>query len=206
MSGRNNRQDFRRVKKPAKPLLCLTEGKETEMLYLKHTLKTQSKTITSKFKQGSQIIQYAIEKYKGEYKIIYAIFDREFPSAEEHRTLREIDEILKKDQGTVIPIMSSPCIEYVLLLHFVDKHPIFNNNKEVERALKKECPSYQKNETSFFQSLTKQQIQEASERLKKRDTELDFTEDSPIKQRADKDHMPNSNFYVLIDALTVNKT
>ncbi len=192
--------------KPAKPLLCLTEGKETEILYLEHTLKTQFEKTACKFKRGDQIIQYAMKRYKGEFKIIYAIFDREFPSPQELDFLKKIDKILKEDQEIVIPIMSSPCLEYVLLLHFVDKHPTFNNNKQFENALKKECPFYKKNEASFFQSLTMKQIQDASQRLRTRDSNLSFDKDTPIRQRADKDHMPNSNFYVLIDVLTDNKT
>jgi hypothetical protein len=97
----------------------------------------------------------------------------------------------------------------VLLLHFEKSHRAYHNNLELKKHLKKKCPDYEKDKDASircFKDFTPEQIRKASERLKARDKCLSFTNDTPLRERARKDHMSNSNFHVLIDVLTENKS
>jgi hypothetical protein len=199
-----------------KPHVCLVEGEKTEKLYLKYTLKfntEQYQIEKARCTDALGIIEEAILKvkvFKERIRKIYVVFDREFSTEQTERqfldSFSQIDAKLKTHREKIIPIFTSPSIEYVLLLHFQNTDASYSNNEELEKALKKAVESskfscsYEKNSEAFFKALTPQHIQQALERLKQRDTALSFNADTPLRGRADKNNMPNSNFYLLMEA------
>jgi hypothetical protein len=216
------RQQSQGERQAPKPYVCLVEGEKTEAFYLKHTLKADSKQYDidkARCTNALGIVEQAIQevkKFKERIKKIYVVFDREFSTEQTEGTFLNsfstIDAKLKTHKDKIIPIFTSPSIEYVLLLHFQNTDASYSNNQELEKALKKavesskfSCP-FEKNNEAFFKALTPQYIQQAFDRLKQRDTDLSLNADTLLRDRACKNNLPNSNFYVLIDALTVNKT
>jgi hypothetical protein len=216
------RQQSQGERQAPKPYVCLVEGEKTEAFYLEHTLKADLKQYDidkARCTDALGIVEQAIQevkKFKERIKNIYVVFDREFSTEQSEGTFldsfSQIDAKLKTHKDKIIPIFTSPSIEYVLLLHFQNTNASYYNNEDLEKALKKavqsskfSCP-YEKNNEAFFKALTPQHIQQAFDRLKQRDTVLSINADTLLRDRACKDHMPNSNFYVLIDALTNQKT
>ena len=208
---------FKKVKKPY--ILCLTEGQNTEPLYLKHVLNADTYGVEveqSRCCHALGIVEEAIKivrRLAERIDTLYAVFDREFPQDETEgdflNRFKQIDQKLVNYQCRIIPICSSPSFEYVLLLHFKESNRSYHDNQTLIKELKAQCTSYGKNKEDSircFNELGFEQIKNASERLKKRDKSLFFTKDTLIRDRACKNSMPNSNFHVLIDALTNNKT
>ncbi|MCE2930961.1 MAG: RloB family protein [Vampirovibrionales bacterium] len=209
-------------KKPIKPyVLCLTEGENTERLYLIYALKAETHSIKIEKSECSNALGIVKEAIRTVNRLaeridrLYAVFDREFCGDQTEggflHSFSQIDQKLKNEkyQNIIIPVFSNPSIEYVLLLHFKESNRPYSNNSEIMQDLKKECPSYSKAEKDSiccFKELRLEQVKNASQRLKKQDNSLSFTKETTIRDRAYKDHMPNSNFYVLIDALTNQKT
>ena len=203
-------------KKPPKPYVFLVEGEKTETFYLKHALKVglrESQIDKARCTHALGIVEEAIQKAKAFKKLIrkiYVVFDREFSTEQSEGTFldsfSQIDAKLKAHQDKIIPIFTSPSIEYVLLLHFKNTHASYSNNQELERTLKQAVESstlsisYEKNREAFFEALTHEHIQKAFNNLKQRDKALSFDNNTPLSERADKKNMPNSNFYTLIEA------
>jgi hypothetical protein len=154
------------------------------------------------------IVKKAIAQYKSpniaEGTLYYAVFDRELEN-EPLEKFREIDQLLQLYEGKIIPIISNPHFEYVLFLHF----KYSDAQGDYKEKLKALHPDFDKSEKPF-QSFCDNKIQpENIETLKKhlqqRDNATGFNLSTKMIDRASQDYMPNSNFYVLIDALTENK-
>jgi len=83
-----------------------------------------------------------------EFDSVYCVIDRD-----RHETLD--DAIQKAKDSNVEVILSNPCFEYWLLLHFVKYAKPFLLHRDVEKVLKKKYPKYSKNKVQgqFFETL-----------------------------------------------------
>jgi hypothetical protein len=203
-------------KKLPKPYVCLVEGEKTERLYLENTLKLDLQRYDiekSRCTHALGIVEHAIKqkkKYQARILKIYIVFDREFSTEQTEGTFldsfSQIDAKLKTHREKIIPIFTSPSIEYVLLLHFTESSRSYSNNSELKSHLKEWVRKsglsleYEKNSESFFSTLTSEQVRRACERLKKRDNAFGFDATTSLRKRAEQEKMPNSNFYLLMEA------
>jgi hypothetical protein len=136
--------------------------------------------------------------------VYYVVFDVDNESP---KVFEDLDKQLKDYKDKIIPILSNLKIEYVLYSHF---H--YSDAQECyEKKLKslKDIPQYEKSEKEFNQFcsvLTQNHVKQMQENLKQRDKDLSLNADTLLRDRACKNNLPNSNFYVLIDALTNQKT
>lgn len=126
---------------PKKVILILCEGKKTEINYftrLKEFLNLTNIHIQSaKRSAPTHIMQEA--KDSSDYDEIYCVFDKD-----NHENL---DKILQEAQKYKIQaIVSAPCFEFWLLLHFMATTQDFMTCKAVQKHkdFKKNLPHYQK--------------------------------------------------------------
>jgi len=148
-------------------ILIVSEGSKTEPQYFNEIRKAlrlptaNIKAIASDFGTNPvQVVQYAQELFeKGDshkgiapksFDRIYAVFDRD-----EHRrrygdALRQAqklnDSVLQNDEKQPVPfhaIVSIPCFELWLLLHYEDVHALLHRDKVLYR-LRQHLPNYTK--------------------------------------------------------------
>ena len=129
--------------KPNKVILIICEGEKTEKNYfqrLKEFLNLISVSIEilpSPHPTPMQVINYAEQKAKevSEYDEIYCVFDRD--------THGDFDKALAKaksmrlENATLEAIVSDPCFEFWILLHFTKITPNLSTNQSPCKALQK---------------------------------------------------------------------
>jgi hypothetical protein len=157
---------------------------------------------------ASSIVKQAIAQYNSrniaEGTLYYAVFDRELEN-EPLEKFREIDKMLQDYEGKIIPIISNPHFEYVLFLHF-KYSDAQGDYKEKLKALHPDFDKSEKPFQSFCDKIQPKDIEVVKKYLHQRDNAKGFNPSTQMIDRASQDHMPNSNFHVLIDALTNQKT
>ena len=142
--------------KPNKVILIVCEGKKTEKNYfqkLKESLNLISVSIEilpSPHPTPMKVINYAEQKAKeiGEYDEVYCVIDRD--------THCDFDEALAKAKSIKLQnaifevIVSDPCFEFWVLLHFAKITPNFRATKspckelQKHKDFKKNLPHYSK--------------------------------------------------------------
>lgn len=157
---------------------------------------------------ASSIVQQAIAQYTSrniaEGTLYYAVFDRELEN-EPLEKFGKIDKMLQDYEGKIIPIISNPHFEYVLFLHFKYSEAQ-GDYKQKLKALHSDFDKSEKPFQSFCDKLQHKDIEALTKHLCQRDSAKGFNPSTQMIDRASQDHMPNSNFYVLIDALTNQQT
>lgn len=135
-------------RKPARQLnkiiLIVCEGEKTEIKYfksLKEFLKLISVTIDivpSSHPDPKQIIKYAIQKIRQfhEYDEIYCVFDKDL------HTQKYINKVLETaNKNNFKAIVSDPCFEFWILLHFTKIMPTLSTSQSPCKALQK-CKTF----------------------------------------------------------------
>jgi hypothetical protein len=135
-----------------------------------------------------------------ESTVYSAVFDREL-SNEPASVFEDLDNQLKPYKDRIIPIVSSPTFEYVLYSHF----KFSDAQKNYENALKNEKQiSYagkdERSFKSFCDSLEVAHVESMQTHLKKIDRDCGFDATTSLRKRAEQEKMPNSNFYLLMEA------
>ena len=186
-------------------VLIVTEGEKTEPNYfigLTDSLKLNSANIVITGKSDSapiSIVDFAIQKYQLEkqcgdpFDKVYCVFDRDA-----HESYQQaIDKITSaKPKDIYAAIISTPCFEYWLLLHFVYTTAQFQgtgNKSACEQLideLKKYTPEYAKNDKSIFEKLS-QQLQQAKV----------FSARSLAEATNNNDNNPSTHVHTLVDYL-----
>ena len=158
-------------------ILIVCEGEKTEPNYfnaLKRKFRSQTATIDIDKNSNSapiSVVEYAIkkaeeaEKNEENYDIIYCVIDRD-----SHKDfVRALDKIpkTKKYGSKFYIILSVPCFEFWLLLHFEDTIRSFYAQGEktpydsIKPELKKYLPDYAKNYKDFSQIITDENLDKA---------------------------------------------
>lgn len=157
--GTDNNQISRRkpTKQPNKVILVICEGEKTEKNYfqrLKECLKLTSvsiKILPSPHPTPLQVIDYAEQKAKevSEYDEIYCVFDRDT-----HKDFdKALDEAKKiKLKNTIFEIIvSDPCFEFWILLHFAKITRNFSTSQSPCNALQK-CKTFKQHLSDYDKS------------------------------------------------------
>lgn len=104
---------------PKITILIITEGEKTEKNYLealKKYLKITNINIIIDPKSDptpSNLVMYAIKKKKREYDYVYCLIDRDTHDKNDIK-----DALSNANKNNLISIVSDPCFEYWILLHF----------------------------------------------------------------------------------------
>ncbi|HGM7668943.1 TPA: RloB family protein, partial [Pseudomonas aeruginosa] len=161
MSGREKKaSSFERKKggrKPNKRYLIVCEGSKTEPTYfseMRHDLRLRTADIRVCGKEcGSDPVSvyryaldlYEVEKNGAQYDGVFCVFDKD-----EHKNIDEATRLIGKHAGVFHRVLSYPCFEYWLLLHYVKRVSAFAKTASksiggvVESELKKHDRAYQK--------------------------------------------------------------
>lgn len=172
---RNERGLKRKVsfREPNEVILIVCEGEKTECNYLKilkDSLKIQNVRIEINASSDSapiSVVEFANKfKDKKNYDCIYCVFDKDT-----HTSFNEaIDEINKNQK--IKHIISSPCFEYWILLHFEYTTKSFGQNgtspcqELIDKCLKKHLKDYCKN-YKFSSNIINANIKTAIDNAKK---------------------------------------
>ncbi len=143
---------FDRKSKNIISILIVCEG-ETEVQYFKalmNIFKLGKRSInlqTSKNRtEPIQVVKKA-QNFIDTYKEIYCVFDKDTHKTFED-AMREIEEIKKDKKINIKSIISIPCFEYWIFLHYEYTNQNFYTNqtpcKNAEKLLKKYIPDYSK--------------------------------------------------------------
>lgn len=159
---------------PKKVILIVCEGEKTEKNYfkmLKEFLKLTNIHIkSSKHPTPTQIVKTAkAETKEGEYDAIYCVFDKD-KHADFDKALQEIEKHKKRKKNKkceLYEIVSAPCFEFWILLHFVYTDKDFENCDEVRKHknFKDNLPNYQKDYD--FKELIEKYLQTAIDNANK---------------------------------------
>ena len=141
------------TRQPNKVILIVCEGKKTEKNYFQRlkeylNLTTTIYIVPSAHPDPKQIIKYTkqqkIRQYN-EYDEIYCVFDKD------SHTLEYVNEVLRMaNKNNFKTIVSDPCFEFWILLHFAKITPKFSANKspceelQKHKDFKKNLPHYSK--------------------------------------------------------------
>jgi RloB-like protein len=169
-----------RPKKSAKDrVLIVCEGAKTEPNYLDEIRQTERlSAVNLKIMQSArgtepqQIVESADDEYKRDrgYDRIYVIFD-----CDDHKTYVNALNMSaarhgkrRNDENRLVSfeaIVSVPCFEFWLLLHFSDVQAWFHRD-EIGSRLRAQLPSYEKGATDIY-SRTEKFLALATERASK---------------------------------------
>lgn len=195
-------------KEAGKRYLIVCEGSKTEPNYfreLRHNLRLQTATIEICGEEcGSDpvsVYQHATRLYEKEkgatYDTVYCVIDKD-----DHKNLSRAIELIKSKGNKFVAILSYPCFEYWLLLHYVLHRESFVKTAKksigemVISALKKFDKSYSKGNSGIWIKY-KDKLQFALENSRE------------MKKTADASGNPNpsTNIHELIELLiSINKT
>ena len=166
MSRRRGRSSssFRRrapSRKPQASVLIVCEGEMTEPSYfgsLCRALRLTSVKVVGKEcgNAPKSLVEYAVEEQKSRkkqsqrgsgvsYDAIWCVMDVE-ERGKNPSLVPALDKAQANNLGTVL---SNPCFEYWVLLHFEESAPPFRNCHQVLGRLKKVLPEYQKGKDCF---------------------------------------------------------
>ena len=151
----------RPVREPYKKVLIVCEGKKTEPNYfkgLKDSLRLNSANvaIVGHGATPSKIVERARQLYQNEkedgdpYDKVYCVFDRD-----EHPDYQQSLRMVKRE-GRFEAIISVPCFEYWLLLHFEYTTRPYGRQSAAHAVvadLKRHLPNYSKNDERIFEKL-----------------------------------------------------
>ena len=158
----NNKISRRKpTRQPNKIILIVCEGKKTEKNYFQrlkeflNLISVKIQILTSPHPTPLKVIEHATQKINesNEYDEVYCVIDRD--------THGDFGEALDKAksiklQNTIFEvIVSDPCFEFWILLHFAKITPKFSANKSPCEALqkhkdfKKNLPNYDKSDYDF---------------------------------------------------------
>lgn len=151
--------------KPKKAILIVCEGEKTEKNYftrLKEFLNLTNIHIKSgKHSAPKQIVKTAQEN-SSVYDAIYCVFDKD-KHADFDKALQDIKRHneRKENECKLYEIVSAPCFEFWILLHFSYTNKDFKNCDEVRKHkdFKDNLPDYQKDYD--FKELIEQYLQTA---------------------------------------------
>lgn len=157
-------------------ILIVCEGEKTEKNYLnqlKDYLKlnnVQIKIISSKNSNPLQVVKFAEEKGKAySYDKIYCVFDKDL-----HSNFNEAQQKCKKYNFEAI--ISNPCFEFWILLHFIYTTKTFNTNASpcnalIEGCLKQHIQDYSKNHN--FTNIIREKLDTAIKNAQKANKEAE---------------------------------
>ncbi|PZT48396.1 RloB [Helicobacter valdiviensis] len=142
-----NRQPTRQTNEV---ILIVCEGEKTEKKYL-NQLKdffrlsnVSINIVSSKNSDPSQIVEFAEEKNKDcSYDKVYCVFDKDT-----HSNFNEARE--KCEQCNFEVIISNPCFEFWILLHFTYTTKIFGTNSPCNELINVCLKKYMKNYTKNY--------------------------------------------------------
>lgn len=156
---------------PYEKVLIVCEGKKTEPYYFKECVQFYKLNMANVEVDGDcgsspkSVLQRAIELWSeanqkdDPYDRVYCVFDKDDHTTYDE-TIRKISEY--EPRGIFYAVVSVPCFEYWLLLHFkyTTKPYVARGNRsvgvEVLRALKEEIPGYKKGDKNIFRALFEQ--------------------------------------------------
>lgn len=163
--------DYRRrapTREPYDVVLIVCEGQKTEPLYLKrlcaaHRLSSANiEVLSSPGTDPMSIVTFAESRVHDDYDRIYCVFDRNG-----HQTydaaMRRIRELSMNNPRRISAIVSWPCFELWLLLHFTyssrpfDRTPRASACELVVTELRHHLPRYQKGLNSLYDELHSRQ-------------------------------------------------
>jgi len=192
------------VRAPYDRILIVTEGSKTEPLYFKeiraaYRLNTANVEVLPS-EVGTlprQVVEYALDYFarNKDYDQIYTVFDRD-----EHRRYHEAFDLISskavnklrnsaKQKVKITPVVSIPCFELWLLLHFQDVHHLMPRD-DIFNYLKNHLPGYNKGQGGHY-NLTVGNIGDAIRRSKRLSDGRNPRDDS----------QPYTNVYELIERL-----
>lgn len=174
---------------PKQVILIVCEGEKTEKNYFE-TLKRQLNLTNANIiidpdsnPSPSSVVKYAkqkLEQNRNEYDEIYCVFDRD-----RHQ---DFDEALNMAKNTMIkPIVSDPCFEFWILLHFTKTSKIFGRSgsspcKEVqkEKAFVENMKNYTKDYD--FKEIITQHLETAINNAKEINSQNEAQRQTPYTQ------------------------
>lgn len=179
-------------------ILIVCEGQSTEPQYLKSFREDKGLNKANiEIVPGNicgtnpkSMIEYAKEKHNREdYDRIYCVFDKE------HANHNKVVEEIKK-QNSFYGIISCPCFEYWILLHFeYSTSPYYASGQKtpadqiISYITKKHIKNYHKSKMNIYE-VTKKHLKKAIENNKKLQ-----------KQQKNNFDNPSANMYELIEYL-----
>lgn len=191
------------VKSAGKRILVVCEGSKTEPFYFKeirHSLRLKTATIEVCGKEcGSDpksVYDYAVkldseDKYSV-YDNVYCVID-----TDDHKTLQQALDLIAAKGERYIAVLSSPCFEYWLLLHYVLHRTSFKKSSTksigevVESTLRNHDKAYDKGKAGVW-GRYKDRLGVAVENSK-----------ATLKSASATGNLnPSTNVHVLVEALT----
>ena len=156
---------------PRAVTLIVCEG-QTERAYfdaLRQRLRLTNAEVLFPVPAGSapiNVVDHAIEKAKesGGYDFIYCVFDRDHHESF-HRALNKLRDNAKRHR--LHAIVSIPCFEYWILLHFENTDAPFEICSNVIDRLEKHLPSYTKTDGRQIENILNR-IEDALKRAQER--------------------------------------
>lgn len=159
-------------------ILIVCEGEKTEINYLKQLkdfFRLNNVTIdilSSKNPSPLQVVEFANRNNKQKYDKVYCVFDKDMHST--------FDEALQKcEKYKFEAIVSNPCFEFWILLHFTYTTANFHTDnknspcdKLINNYLKTHIKDYSKSYKSFTQ-LIKNRLNQAIENARKANEEAE---------------------------------
>ena len=195
-------------------ILIVCEGEKTEPYYIEELLKdfnisSTRATIEVIGECGSapqSVVEYAIKRFEAkDYDHIFCVIDKDKHPRFNDAILRMNDyKWRKKKEGfkakTNRIIVSVPCFEYWLLLHFKKTTKVFSGNgqqtspcKECLHELKNELTHYEKGNKSIYK-LTKNRLETAIKHAKE-----------IVTNKTEEHQNPITYFHELVEFLSAYK-
>lgn len=197
----NKRVGKKFMKRRKAVILLATEGlNKTERNYFVEFNRKQNKYQVS-FSSGSNTDPLGIvrdacraaEKNELDFSLgdkVYAVFDTDFGK---EKQIREARELAKKNRVSLL--LSNPCFEIWILLHFRFSTRGFQSNEEVLNELKNRWPEYRKNINTFSYIADRHEV--AIENAK----QLLLFHDSVSDEKQIEKRNPSTNVHELVEIL-----
>lgn len=180
---------------PKQVILIVCEGEKTEKNYFE-TLKKQLNLTNANIlidpdsdSTPSSVVRYAKQKLKqnpNEYDEVYCVFDRD-THKDFDRALDMATNFNRAKNTTIETIVSDPCFEYWILLHFTQTSRCFGQSggspcKEVqeERIFKEKMKNYTKNYN--FEEIIETDLKTAIKNANKVNSQNEAQRQSPYTQ------------------------
>lgn len=180
MAKKYTRPPRRPTRKPAmrderQCILIVCEGEKTEVNYfikLKQTLRLTSVDIKIEHRDTAalRVVKYAKQLKEGRENSLFSAYDKIWCVVDvEYPPQTSLDQaVIYAIEHQIDLIMSNPCFEYWLILHF-EKTCSHMTAKQALERLKKRLPGYSKNDISWFDEIyqnTRKAIKHAKAILK----------------------------------------
>lgn len=184
------KKDLQRKKptKEPKAILIICEGQKTEVSYFnslkEHLRLTNLHIHSSKRSDPSHIIKYA-KRQKQDFRTIFCVFDND------HN--KNIGGVLSRIRSPLQAIVSKPCFEYWILLHFTYTNKPFGGESPCNELIKQSLKTYlQKYSKDYDFSEVVEKYKTALENAKKSKTEYEKMSDSALSY---------TDVYLVIEAI-----